>query len=425
MFKTLLLVAVSLFFISCSTQPIPGHEKAFAEEDGFILLGLRSEQVKNHKSAAEIFKLLYDKSSKSEYLYRSIENLMADKQNADALKLADEILDDSYDDTILVRLKVVALFALEKYDESIALSIELAHLTKDPNDYLLVSDLYIKTKKYDLALKYLESAYVKEYDEKILDKMSIILYVNLNRKKEAIAQLETHSRMHGCSETICNRLVGFYSNDNNIDGLLATYNRIYENNKSEAIAKKIIQIYSYKQDSVSLMNFLENSKSDNETLLQLYIYSKNYEKAYLLSDELYKETLDIEYLGQSAIYEYENAVDKNSKKLLSNIIKKLEKVIQRDKKPLYLNYLGYILIDHEVDIKKGMTYIDKVLELQPNSSFYLDSKAWGYYKLGECKKAKSIMNKVVKLEGGDDPEVTAHVKKIDKCLKKKKVISKK
>ena len=67
-----------------------------------------------------------------------------------------------------------------------------------------------------------------------------------------------------------------------------------------------------------------------------------------------------------------------------------------------------------------MSYIDDVLKLQPNSGYYLDSKAWGYYKLGNCKKAKVIMNHVLKLEGGTDEEVKEHVQKIEQCLQKKK-----
>jgi tetratricopeptide (TPR) repeat protein len=247
--------------------------------------------------------------------------------------------------------------------------------------------------------------------------MSIILYVNLGRKKEAIAHLETYSRMLGYSELICLRLIAFYSNDNNIDGLLTANLRLYEFDKSPKVAKRIIQIYTYKQNYNGLTKFLEKSNSNDEVLLQLYSSLKYYDKAYVLASKLYSKTLNIDYLGQSAIYEYESALNQSSKVLLKSVITKLEKVVQANNQTIYLNYLGYILIDHEVDIKKGMKYIDRVLVLQPKSAFYLDSKAWGYYKLGECKKADKLIKEVAKMEGGDDPEVQAHIKKINKCLK--------
>jgi Tfp pilus assembly protein PilF len=83
--------------------------------------------------------------------------------------------------------------------------------------------------------------------------------------------------------------------------------------------------------------------------------------------------------------------------------------------------LGYILIDHDVNIQEGMQYVQKALEKEPDSSYYLDSLAWGHYKLGECQEASEIMKKVVNLEGGDNAEVLLHIKAIEKCLKMKKV----
>ncbi len=424
-FVTMLLVLLSLFLVSCAgTNPdlntIKPNEKAFEEEDAYVLFALRAEQVHEYKAASSMFNTLYEKSQKKEYLYRSLQNDLVAKEYEEVIKIVDETSRGSLDDYTLVRVKVVALLELYRLEEARVLAIKLVEKSNAVNDYLLVSDVYIKKQEYDTALKYLESAYIKNYNEIILDKMSIVLYVNLQRKKDAIAQLETHTRVHGCSRLICHRLIGFYSNENNVDGLLSVYLRLYSVDKSDEIAKKIIQIYSYKKEYIKLMNFLEDSKSDDKALFELYSFTKNYNKAYLLADNLYAKTGDLNYLGQSAIYEYESANDKNDKKLLKSVVEKLEKVVKTDNNPLYLNYLGYVLIDHNIDVKKGITYIKKVLLIQPNSSFYLDSLAWGYYKLGQCKKAKKIMNRVVTLEGGDDPEVKKHVRIIDKCVKNTK-----
>ncbi len=424
-FINILLVLLSLFFVSCTTpkpdlDALKSNKKAFEQEDTYILFALRAEQLHENKAASSMFNTLYEKSHKKEYLYRSLENDLIAKDYNEVIRIVDDISQGSFDDFILIRVKVIALMELYKLDEAKILATQLVEKSNAVNDYLLVSDVYIKRQEYDTALKYLESAYIQDYNEKILDKMSIILYVNLQRKKDAIAQLETHTRIHGCSRMICHRLIGFYSNENNVEGLLSVYLRLYSVDKSEKIAEKIIQIYSYKKEYIKLMNFLEESKSDDKALFELYSFTKNYDKAYHLADELYAKSGDMNYLGQSAIYEYESAKDKNDKKLLQSVVSKLEKVVKVDTNPLYLNYLGYVLIDHDIDVKKGIRYIKKVLLVKPNSSFYLDSLAWGYYKLGECKKAKKILDRVVTLEGGDDPEVKKHVRVVEKCLKNKK-----
>jgi lipopolysaccharide biosynthesis regulator YciM len=220
-------------------------------------------------------------------------------------------------------------------------------------------------------------------------------------------------------------LASFYSHDNNVDGLLSIYKRLYAKNKSEDIAQKIIQLYAYKREYVKLMDFLEANPVNNELLLQLYLSAKDYKQASKLAFKLYKESGDYAYLGQSAIYKYESYRGKIPKKALFNVVANLENVVKQDKDPLYMNYLGYILIDHEMNVRKGMRYIREVLKKQPNSAYYLDSLAWGYYKLGKCHKAKKIMLKVVRLEGGDEAEVREHLKKINECMKKQRGIKRK
>ena len=420
MIRIVLLVIVSLFFISCSTHPKPisPNEKAFEGEDLYIMLALNAELTKHYDVAARRFEELYEKSSKKEYLYRSLHNYLLAKENEKVIEKVDEITQGTFSDPTLVRLKIIALMEMGKLDYAKKLSIALAKKTQKADDYLLASDVYIKNQEFDVALKYLNSAYMKEYNEKILDKMAIILYVNLHRKKDAIAYLETHTRMHGCSQLICNRLIGIYSNENNFEGLLSVYKRLYNLKKDKSVAQKIIRIYAYKRDYVKLIDFLEETHADDTVLLELYMTGKNYAKASALAQKLYEKSGDIKYLGQSAIYEYEAHSKKMTKKLLASIVEKLTKVAKETDESLYLNYLGYILIDHDLDVQKGMYYIKKVLKTNPDSAFYLDSLAWGYYKLHQCAKAKKIMDRVVNMEGGDNPEVLLHVKRIEECYKK-------
>jgi hypothetical protein len=64
--------------------------------------------------------------------------------------------------------------------------------------------------------------------------------------------------------------------------------------------------------------------------------------------------------------------------------------------------------------------VQKALKLEPDSAFYIDSLAWGHYKLGECKKAYTEMQKVIKELGLEDKEIKSHWNKIQKCRSRKK-----
>ena len=423
MFKYSVALLLSLFLIACAskdTTVISPSKKAFEEEDSYILYALYAKESKDFKSAALLFDTLYKKSKKTEYFYQSLESSLLAKEYDNIIQKIDSLKGALDEEEKLLRFKIVALYELDRLDEAQKLAMSLADKTQSVDDYILVGDVLVKSKQHDLALHYLQSAYAKEYDEKILDKISIILYVNLNRQSDAIKKLETHSRMHGISKRIASRLLAFYSDQNNLEGVLLTYKRLYSLDKDKKIAKKIVQIYTYERNYSHLLVFLEESKSDDALLLQLYASAKNYKKAYPLADALYEKTGDVAFLGQSAIYEYESADNKNDKKLLARVARKLQTTVADERSPIYLNYLGYLLIDHKIDVKKGMLYIEEVLKSEPESAYYLDSLAWGYYQLGECKKAQAIMKRVQKLPGGDHEEVQGHVKKIQECLHKNK-----
>jgi len=171
--------------------------KSFDAEDAYIMYALRAEEIGDSNAASELFQILYEKSGKKEYLYKALKNQIALKKNQQVIDKVDEVTLGLIDDFKLTRLKIIAMFQLEEYEQAQNIATALVAKSQAVSDYLLLSDLYMKEEKYDIALKYLEGAYVKNYDEQILDKMSIIMFVNLHRKKDAIAQLETHSRIKG------------------------------------------------------------------------------------------------------------------------------------------------------------------------------------------------------------------------------------
>lgn len=420
MTKIIFFILISIFFIGCHSADVKPNQKAFEGEDRYTIFALEAEKMGDFNSSASLFNTIYEKSGKKEYLFRSLLGLLNSHQYEKLLQRSVKHQKDLPDDTMLIRYEIFALINLDRLEDAKNRAIELVNKTKDPDDYILVSNIYIKQNHFKTALKYLESAYNVNYNEKILDKMSIILYVNLQRKSEALAYLESHIRIHGCSKLICDRLAGFYSNENNVDGMLTTYLRLYEIDPSDEVAQNIIRLYGYKKDYSKMMIFLQDCGCDDDLLLQLYSEAKLYKKASVLAKKLYAQNYDPQYLAQSAIYKYEGLDRKNDKKRVNEVLKDLKEAVGLDPKPLYLNYLGYLMIEHNIKVKQGMAYVREALKADPNSAYYLDSLAWGYYKLHKCKTAKKIMDRVVKDIGLKEPEVKAHYKAINQCIKEKK-----
>ncbi|WP_345991949.1 hypothetical protein [Sulfurimonas sp. HSL-1716] len=420
MTKVIFFILVSVFFIGCHSSDVKPNQKAFEGEDRYTVFALEAERIGDYNSSASLFNTIYEKSGKKEYLYRSLLGLLDSHQYKKLLQRSVKYQKKFADDAVLRRYEILALVDLDRLEDAKNRALELVTKTKEPDDYILVSNIYVKQNHFKTALKYLESAYNVNYNEKILDKMAIILYVNLQKKNEALAYLESHIRIHGCSKLICLRLAGFYSNENNVDGMLATYLRLYELDPSDKIAQNIIKLYGYKKEYSKLMIFLEDCGCDDDLLLQLYSEAKLYAKASVLAKKLYMQNYDPQYLAQSAIYRYESLDKKGDKKSIDEILEDLKTAVQSDPRPQYLNYLGYLMIEHNTHIKEGISYVKEALKIEPNSAYYLDSLAWGYYKLHKCKTAKRIINKVVKEIGLKEPEVKEHYEAINQCIKEKK-----
>ena len=288
MLKSLLSIGIIVLFTSCTShhvmQPMtktPHTNKAnFAQEDYLILTALRAEQLKDYKSASTLFSILYDKTKKSEYIHRSLKNTLLLQDYEQIIKKIDKLIANDENDLTIRRIQIIALNGLTKLDSAKKLAIKLAQETQAINDYILLGDLLVQHKEYLLAYEYLQKVYTQDYDELILDRIVTIMYLYLNKKDEAIKKLQQHAQIHSCSQQVCLRLIMFYAKENNIDALLSTYLKFYELQKNEEVARKIVQIHLYKRQYIKLINFLEKSKSDNKTLLDLYSNAKNYKKAY-------------------------------------------------------------------------------------------------------------------------------------------------
>ena len=108
---------------------------------------------------------------------------------------------------------------------------------------------------------------------------------------------------------------------------------------------------------------------------------------------------------------------KDKKLILSSVINKFEKVLETLDNPIYQNYLAYILIDYDLNINRGIYLVKKALEKDPSNVAFLDTLAWGEYKLKNCKEAFNQMKKVIDEVGLDDEEIRTHWQKIKECKK--------
>ena len=413
------LLIVLFVFVGCSTKEVvytQTTKKVFEEEDNLIFQALHYQQKGDYVNAKKIYHTLYEQSQKKVYLSEvaGISFMLNDK---DAMPLIMEGLTKYPEERNIHRLLEGQYVKEKRYEEAEKKILELIAEDKTVQHLSIAGNLYLQMKAYDVALKYFESAYKQEQSEDLLINIVELLHRFLGRKGDALSYLETYANIEGCGQVVCFKLIDIYGKDRNVNGLISTYKKIYKERQNEEIAKKIVDLMLYIKDTKGAIAFLENTGQHPDLLLQIYANLKRFSEAYLVAQRMYEESKNLDYLGKMAIYEYEINKTKLTPEALQSISKKFEEVTSLLRDSVYLNYYGYLLIDHDIDVAKGISLVQRALELEPNSPYYLDSLAWGLYKQGKCAEANEIMKYFG--EHVYEEEVIVHIEAIKKCLKEK------
>ena len=412
-YKIIIITIFLILFSGCVTK-----QNYFEDENRLIILGLDSEARGDLNSSYGYFNKLYSATNNLEYKIKEI-NLLIKLKELRIAKLEIKEALKIYKNNLMLKKLLITIYLQEQdFDKSLKIALEILNQEKEIRNYDLISSIYLLQQKYDEALKYLDGAYAIDHSEKILDKIITTFYIYTGDKAKAISYLETHIRLYGCSKKFCTNLIAMYAEKQDVDGLISIYKRMYKEFKDRIYGKKVAELLIFKKDFKGVVKFLESSGIDDKLLLDIYKIEKSYSKARDLTLRFYKKTNDINYLAQSAMLEYEGSIDKSNKKILDSVIKKLKEVVSLLDNDVYQNYLGYLLIEHDLDLKAGMELIKKALQKDENSVYYLDSLAWGYYKLKNYKEAYKLMKIVVDKIGLDDSEVIFHWNTIKSSLKK-------
>ena len=129
--------------------------------------------------------------------------------------------------------------------------------------------------------------------------------------------------------------------------------------------------------------------TNDATLMDLYAATGNFGDAYVLAVKIYNDSRDLNFLAKAAIYEYEMNKENLDEKKITDILDKFEASVPKLNNDMFFNYYGYLLIDHEIDPRKGVEMVQKALEISPDSPYYEDSLAWGTSSLASAKRQRA------------------------------------
>ncbi len=411
------IILLVVFIFSGCVGAQPSYKSSDSKYDTMILIALDYELAKEFKNSSKIYIELYNLTNNEEYLNKAVSHTILIKDYKTLWKLCKNNLDKYPQlNERFYQLSIMASLELKQFDESLKLSKELLNQYNNVLNYEIVGNVYYVQGLYKEATQYFESAYAKSKKAKVLISLVDVLYVYLSEKRKAISYLETYIRLYGCQELVCNKLILFYREQQNIDGMISimkTAVKEYKNSVTKKIILTLLIDILEKKDIKKAIEFLEKEKIDDTKLLVLYERAGEYKKALNLVRKKYKQTKNKELLGQIAILEFEIADDKES--MMKHVIANFELALTTSNNPNYKNYYGYLLIDYDINIDKGLELAKKALESTPGNFAYMDSVAWGYYKKKNCKKAFKYMKIIVDQIGLDNKEIKLHWEKIQEC----------
>ncbi|ANT60612.1 hypothetical protein AYJ57_09685 [Salipiger sp. CCB-MM3] len=76
--------------------------------------------------------------------------------------------------------------------------------------------------------------------------------------------------------------------------------------------------------------------------------------------------------------------------------------------PQVLNYLGYSMVEHHVNLDEALEMIERAVDAEPQSGYIVDSLGWALYRLGRYDEAVGHMERAAELMAVD-PVVNDHL----------------
>lgn len=421
------MILVLLFFTACVNAPQRQNNIDFnatikeerQNSDYLILKSLFALHYGNTNEALDGFDLLYKKTKNKIYLKKAIEIAFVTKNDrlSDYIKSSQKIFSDDED-----VMKINIGYYLMNGQIAPAKKISKKMLNHDANsssNHNILGTIYVVENDLNSALKEFETAYDLEQNEDNLLKMVDVLN-RLGRTQDAKNYLINWKEENGCTKSVCLSLINLYSKEENFKKIVETYMDLYKAYGETIYLQSALGVFIYKKDYYGAKQLLEEYGFNNKALMDLYATLGEKDKAYDMALKLYKSTKSDSYKSLMAIYKYEMYQKNISKSDLDEVLSLFEESVYKNNDPIFYNYYGYLLIDHDINAKKGIELTKKAHELDPDSSYIIDSVAWGYYKLGKCKEAKNWMNKIKDdVEFMGSTEAKEHKAAIDTCGIKK------
>ncbi len=401
----------------------------------YSALGYVYEQQKDYKKAIESYR----------------HAISLDRDNLDAIRgLAQNLLNDGQTEAALEQYKIIA----DSNPEDAQTYLHMADIYRKQGDYdqaledlnkagSIVSDtvqvpyetalIYHLQGRYDDAIQLLKDLLQKS--EKSEKSDNTYTQDEKNHRADILEFLAIVYRDNGNDQLAIDTFhqmlsLGDDSAERGYSGLIDTYREQKDWQQATALAKEATQklpndrslkmVYAAQLADMgqpdTALNQVKallkgNANPDDRdvylTLAQMYIRLKRWPEAEQALDQADK--LSVKPEDKQAV-EYLRATTYEREKKYDQAEAAFRKILTQDPNNAgTLNYLGYMMADHGMQLDEALGFVKKAVQLEPANGAYLDSLGWAYFKLGKYDLAEENLVKATRHAMGNDPTVQEHL----------------
>jgi tetratricopeptide (TPR) repeat protein len=223
------------------------------------------------------------------------------------------------------------------------------------------------------------------------------------------SEIDAERDMHAWPQALAVAQQAVQAFPESVDMKLALASELVDTNKSEqaiALEKSLLQTAPANADAAKKQKIEDQNRPVLLALVQTYTRLRRWKdaaetlnQAAALStgpqEQMYIDFLQGALEERQAHYEAAEAAFRKSMAIAPN-------------NPMTLNYLGYMMADHDMHLDEALKLIQHAVQLDPQNGAYLDSLGWANLKLGQYALAEENLEKAME-RMPNDPTVHDHM----------------